>query len=662
MAATHELSLSSTKNELINLFKESNFEDPSEITNKIPALSPKNAECKSLIDQIFREYLLPLISNCDVEILKKYIRYNIEACRLDLCTSSTPVVLLGDVFDMSTLDFCEHLFTFVETNVNVWKEDLFFGPCKNNLLRMCNDLLRRLSRSQNTVFCGRILLFLAQFFPFSERSGLNIVSEFNVENITDYSNDGDLESLSVEESSDSNDTKVVVDYALYSKFWFLQNFFRCPNDLYIPQKWLMFSTHSKYVLNTLKHYKLDGMSAKSSVSSLLQENENEHRYFAKFLTNQKLLELQLSDSNFRRYVLVQFLILFQYLTSTVKSKPENCKLKPDQVEWIEKTTVIVYDLIKETPPDGPEFSEIVKKILQREERWNNWKNESCPEIKKPNTAFLNFDHSEKPREKFVGDLLRDACAQKKYFMGNPRMTRLWNHKPDNMAACRSKEREFLPSLESYFEAAIMESDPAAMIETQYKKVSDIDFAWRGLRLLSQKCPYFFAQSNNPISKMSDFLENMLNKISKDKPTLPGTAEEKSKDFTDVESQDVIINTDGGEEAEVVNEESHSQEEPMEEESNQKTPPTKEILHQISKVVTSKWQELALKLGYTRDEIEFFAERPGDDGEKRSEQGLAEYVLTIWSEDDDDPSAENLSSILESLEMTEALNILKSAAK
>lgn len=33
------------------------------------------------------------------------------------------------------------------------------------------DLLRRLSRSQNTVFCGRILLFLAQFFPFSERSG-----------------------------------------------------------------------------------------------------------------------------------------------------------------------------------------------------------------------------------------------------------------------------------------------------------------------------------------------------------------------------------------------------------------------------------------------------------------------------------------------------------
>lgn len=43
-------------------------------------------------------------------------------------------------------------------------------------------------------------------------------------------------------------------------------------------------------------------------------------FFAKFLTNQKLLELQLSDSNFRRCVLLQFLILFQYLDSQVKFK------------------------------------------------------------------------------------------------------------------------------------------------------------------------------------------------------------------------------------------------------------------------------------------------------------------------------------------------------
>jgi THO complex subunit 1 len=46
------------------------------------------------------------------------------------------------------------------------------------------------------VFCGRILLFLAKFFPFSERSGLNVVSEFNLENTTLFS--------SADEASDAN--------------------------------------------------------------------------------------------------------------------------------------------------------------------------------------------------------------------------------------------------------------------------------------------------------------------------------------------------------------------------------------------------------------------------------------------------------------------------
>ena len=36
-------------------------------------------------------------------------------------------------------------------------------------------MLRRLSTSQNTVFCGRIQLFLARLFPLSEKSGEQVV-------------------------------------------------------------------------------------------------------------------------------------------------------------------------------------------------------------------------------------------------------------------------------------------------------------------------------------------------------------------------------------------------------------------------------------------------------------------------------------------------------
>lgn len=46
------------------------------------------------------------------------------------------------------------------------------------------------------------------------------------------------------------------------------------------------------------------------------------------------------------------------------------------------------------------------------------------------------------------------------------LNRLWNLCPDNMAACRSKDRDFLPTLEHYFEEAIEQLDPS--IESQYK--------------------------------------------------------------------------------------------------------------------------------------------------------------------------------------------------
>jgi THO complex subunit 1 len=277
-----------------------------------------------VVDQGFRDILLFKLIG-ELPKVEKFISLSIEACRKDMATQTIPVVLLGDFFDASTIDRCELLFKFVEENVMVWKEDCFFQACKNNILRMCNDLLRRLSRSQNTVFCGRILLFLATFFPFSERSGLNIISEFNLENITEYG--ADANELT-DEPSEKGDGQLQIDYNLYCKFWALQDYFRNPNQCYDKLKWKTFQLHSSGVLSAFSSFKLEEPRGHSSKTALADEamdvTENNlketHHFFAKFLTNPKLLSLQLSDSNFRRSVLVQFLILFQYLNSTVKFK------------------------------------------------------------------------------------------------------------------------------------------------------------------------------------------------------------------------------------------------------------------------------------------------------------------------------------------------------
>ena len=56
-------------------------------------------------------------------------------------------------------------------------------------------------------------------------------------------------------------------------------------------------------------------------------------------------------------------------------------LSDDQSKWVKKATEQVYDLIKETPPNGEQFAKSVKHILQREEQWISWKNEGCPSFK-----------------------------------------------------------------------------------------------------------------------------------------------------------------------------------------------------------------------------------------------------------------------------------------
>ncbi|CAG4939173.1 unnamed protein product [Parnassius apollo] len=416
---------------------------------------------KAAMDQAFRDKLLELLVE-NPDILENYVCFCIESCRRHMVTPTMPVVLLGDIFDALTLNKCEKMFAYVENGVNIWKEELFFVACKNNLLRMCNDLLRRLSRSQNTVFCGRILLFLAKFFPFSERSGLNIVSEFNLENITEFGGDNSStlkDSLDEEMVVDGEKTKLSIDYNLYCRFWSLQDFFRNPNTCYNKIQWKTFVAHSGSVLSAFSSYKLEAVELqKSNLNRLkpvnsdvdMQGSNKEQHYFAKFLTNQKLLELQLSDSNFRRCVLIQFLILFQYLTSAVKFKMETQELKSDQTEWVKETTALVYRLLAETPPDGKRFAECVKSILRREEHWNSWKNDGCPEFKKPKPPVAVDSTEEvkksRKRRKPVGDIIKEYEAQDKFYMGNNELTKLWNLCPDNLVACRTKERDFMPSL------------------------------------------------------------------------------------------------------------------------------------------------------------------------------------------------------------------------
>uniref|UniRef100_A0A671RX29 THO complex subunit 1-like n=1 Tax=Sinocyclocheilus anshuiensis TaxID=1608454 RepID=A0A671RX29_9TELE len=532
------------------------------LTNAFSHLPGNETEKKATLDQALRGVL-------EEQIVSPQLLLCIISCfaliycfRKGICSATTPFLLLGDVLDCLPLDQCDKIFSFVEENVSTWKSNTFYSAGKNYLLRiMCWNLLRRLSKSQNTVFCGRIQLFLARFFPLSEKSGLNLQSQFNLDNITVFNkNEQDStlglqltevkeEGMEVEEGEMGDEDapapcSIPIDYNLYRKFWTLQDYFRNPVQCYDKFSWMTFLKYSDETLAVFKSFKLDDMQASKRKLEEMRTAAGDHVYFAKFLTSEKLMDLQLSDSNFRRHSLLQYLILFQYLKGQVKFKSSSCVLNDDQSLWIEDTTKLVHQLLRETPPDGDKFASMFEHILNTEENWNSWKNEGCPSFVKESCVSLRPAETKPIRPSRKRQAPEDFLGKgpdRKILMGNDELSRLWNLNPDNMEACKSDSREFMPSLEDFFEDAIEQADPSNMVEDEYKVVRNSNYGWRALRLLSRRSPHFFQPTNQQFKSLADYLENMVIKLAKELPKdLPSEEIKTSEEDDDEENGDNLL--------------------------------------------------------------------------------------------------------------------------
>ncbi|GFU58681.1 THO complex subunit 1 [Nephila pilipes] len=574
----------------------------------------KENDFKNIVELTMREVLLDLIRNgANITLLERVFQFSIDAAILDVVAGNAPVLVIGDMFESSTIAECEQFFSFVESRVDIFKKDIFFRVCKNHLLRSCNDLLKRLSRSQNTVFCGRILMFLARIFPLSERSGLNIISEFNLENTTAYvTNDDSFSDLASEkedgteegEISSQNQRPITLDKNLYQKFWSLQDYFRSPNTCYNKMQWRQFASCTSDILTVFRSFKSDDANSSKWKQAKLPSPDGTSVYFAKYLTSPKLLELELSDSHFRRYVLVQFLILFQYLTSPVKFKLESYVLTEEQQNWVKETTKKIYKLLEETPPNGEAFAHDVEKILLREEYWNAWKNEGCPDFK----PLSDKAEVEKKLKKRPGDDLH-TYPNKKI---NTDAAKLWNTKPNNWEACRSAKRNFVPTLESYF--GITSKVEGGQV-IQKKDMTDSKYTWKALRLLCMKSPHIFTANTAPAKGVSEYLESIIQKLAKEKP-------QNQQDSATVET--AIAEDETMEDAN--DEFLPASEEDSKDEVKKENVLTKTLIRTISEKLQDNWQALALKLGFQDDEIEYYESTPG--AKQQTEQ-----MLTVWMERD-----------------------------
>ena len=406
---------------------------------------------------------------------------------------------LEQLLETCTIADCEDVFTWVEARRGRLSADALWRRGKLVMLRTCNELQRRLSKTADTVLRGRVLLLLSSLYPLSERSALNLGGNYNAGNVTELdvrdAEGDDAQARAGTQASDANAEAegVVVDRAFYETFWSLQKFFSNPPAALEPTGgWKTFARALGSVLDNFETHRLDKTSAGRAVTTVttVTGGGDEHRGAAaaniegttagtKYLTAAPLLHLQLRDPAFRRHFLVQCAVFLGFCTAPCLYKGVDAKGALDAKKR-------VMEAIRHTPPHGEEFAAAVALALRREEGWVLWKRDNCKDFEREPEA----PRAPPPAAPVMRRRPRAGAAapavppEKRVRLGNPELDRLWNLSEDNASALREK-RDAAPAAEAYLQNVVDDMDPEAQIEEAYKSKNDKTYVWKALRLIAK---------------------------------------------------------------------------------------------------------------------------------------------------------------------------------
>ena len=487
-----------------------------------------------------------------------------------LCEPGLVFWLVEELLDSQTIDGCRVVFDYLDSR----RERLTAKHFKQKqliILRACNELLRRLSRAEDTVFCGRVFIFMFQSFPLGDRSSVNLRGEYHVENVTVFERaseqptelaDDDMEVDQKPDSAekertpskepDQNGTKAEGDQpsqqpmetttksvkfdstgekqqesepepepepdteTLYPIFWALQDVFSQPTRLFEKEYLSTFKSSLDLTLRKFKAIQQQQHSRGASKASLEvhrslkrkrdgagesdpQQLDLASSFNPRYLTSRDLFDLELSDLAFRRHVLVQALILVDFLlslTAKAKKKLEQTSNKsvlyaytlPDEeVTWATAMRNEIATYLQQGQ-EGKFYYRMVDTVLSRDKNWVHWKAEGCPLIKQPPISAQSFVESQKGAQK---------ASQSKRLrptpMGSLDLAFLLNSGDEGQAhgleTLKKKGRYELPRAEDYRDAIAEDEFNIGMAKNEAEReeaaVAKASKTWRALRLASK---------------------------------------------------------------------------------------------------------------------------------------------------------------------------------
>lgn len=376
------------------------------------------------VETAFREQLIELIATLDIEqddftpIWSLLDALNL-LCDNEMCESPFIFYLIEDLLDSQTIQGCRRVFKYLESRREAMTK-VNFAQKNLTILRWCNGLLRRLSRAEDTVFCGRVFIYLFQCFPLGDKSSVNLRGEFHVENITTYDGSATSENehvMDVDTADHAGQDGVESTShlnELYPLFWSLQTLFSSPTKLFESQSMAMlkdainstiatFSTVAKDMPGTSStNEEKRGVKRKIDGTNFESSELDSSTFNPKYLTNRHLFDLEIHDIEFRRHILVQSLVLLDFLLSlSAQSKTklaslsqgkgimstlyDKYTLSEDDKNWCSETRRNIERCL-ETDGNGTEgrmFVRMVNMVLSRDRNWALWKVKGCSPITAP---------------------------------------------------------------------------------------------------------------------------------------------------------------------------------------------------------------------------------------------------------------------------------------
>lgn len=287
------------------------------------------------------------------------------------------------------------------------------------------------------MFCGRVFIYLFQSFPLGDKSSVNLRGEFHSENVTTFD---EISKQSTEEPEEdttmteeatpehsetrqaglsdqtSNVPKVVVSAgnekksedvnldALYPLFWGLQAFFSAPTKMFDSTGFASFKAGLEATLSAFKNINTEMENHSASRASedarksakrkrVADDTEVGTSFNPKYLTSRDLFDLEVSDTAFRRHVLVQALILLDFVLSlspkaktrlanaTNKSVLYGFTLTEEDTKWTINIRKSIEGYLQQGP-GGKFYYRMVDTVLSRDKNWARWKAEGCPLIER----------------------------------------------------------------------------------------------------------------------------------------------------------------------------------------------------------------------------------------------------------------------------------------